>query len=54
MAKYDTPPLNPKVLQGQSPMHVAVRHGAYASIEVLQSRGADLNIQDHRVRAFTI
>lgn len=40
-------------LQGLSPVHLAVQRNAYASIEVLLSRGADVNIQDHRVWAFS-
>lgn len=34
-------------------MHVAVWHDAHESVEVLLSHGANLNIQDHRVRTFT-
>ena len=41
-------------LQGQPPLHLAIQHDAYESIQVLLSRGADLNIQDHRVRSFSL
>lgn len=40
-------------VQGLSPVHLAVQRNAYASVEVLLSHGADVNIQDHRVCAFS-
>ena len=38
-------------LQGQPPLHLAVQNDAYESVEMLLTCGADVNIQDYRVRS---